>query len=90
MALQILERHGEHYRNTPETNQFFDRAKPSYVDIGAAQGALPVQIALRHARLQGGRFNLPVVRHIYGEYVASFRLNQCLPFYRTHLISFRR
>lgn len=160
VALQMLERHGEHYSNTPETNQFLDQAKPSYiggilemcntrlypfwgsltealqtgqpqnelkqgkelfevlysdldrirsflsgmtsismrpaqaiaqqfpwqnyqtfVDIGAAQGVLPVQIALRHEHLRGGGFDLPVVRPIYEEYVSSFGLSQRLPFY---------
>ncbi len=31
VALQMLERHDEHYSNTPETNQFLDRTKPSYM-----------------------------------------------------------
>ena len=31
VALEMLERDGETYRNTPETDRFLDRAKPSYV-----------------------------------------------------------
>src|SRR5712691_5333658 len=31
VALGMLEREGELYRNTPETDQFLDRDKPSYV-----------------------------------------------------------
>ena len=33
----------------------------TFVDIGAAQGGLPVQVALAHAHLTGGGFDLPVV-----------------------------
>jgi hypothetical protein len=159
VALQMLERHGERYSNTSETNQFLDRTEPSYiggilelcntrlypfwgsltealqtgqpqnelkqgkdlfevlysdldrtrfflssmtgislgsaqaiaqqfpwqnyqtfVDVGAAQGALPVQVALRHNHLQGGGFDLPIVRPIYEDYVSSFGLSQRLPF----------
>jgi hypothetical protein len=31
VALEMLERDGDTYRNTPETDRFLDRAKPSYV-----------------------------------------------------------
>lgn len=161
VALGMLERNGTQYANTPETNFFLDRAKPSYVggllemmnarlygfwgsltealrtgqpqnesktnpgsspfdalygdparlrsflqgmtgislgaakviaqkfpwsryktflDIGGAQGALPVQVALAHAHLTGGNFDLPVVGPIFTEYVASFGLQNRLRF----------
>src|SRR5262245_46618868 len=31
VALGVLDRHGELYANTPETDHFLDRAKPSYI-----------------------------------------------------------
>ena len=160
VALRMLERNGALYSNTPETDFFLDRAKPSYIggilemanarlyqfwgslteglrtgqpqnevktggdffgvlyqdparlkqfmhamtgismgaakmmaqkfpwqkyrtfiDIGAAEGGLPVQIALAHPHLSGGGFDLPVVREIFDEYVASFGLSDRLRFY---------
>jgi hypothetical protein len=53
----------------------------SFVDIGGAQGALPVQVALAHRHLTGGNFDLPVVGPIFGDYVASFALSDRLRFY---------
>jgi precorrin-6B methylase 2 len=159
VALGMLARDGDVYRNTPETDLFLDRAKPSYVggllemmngrlyafwgsltgalrtgarqsegsegdlfdnlysdparlrqfleamtgvslgaaraiaekfprrgyktfiDIGVAQGALPVQVALAHPELTGGGFDLPVVQPIFEEYVARFGLEKRLRFY---------
>lgn len=160
VALQMLERKGDRYANTPETDLFLDQAKPSYlggllemanarlypfwgsltealrtgqpqnevkqgegffvklysepdrlrqfqasmtglslgaaraiaekfpwhkfqtfIDIGAAQGGLPVQIALAHNHLSGGGFDLPTVGPIFEEYVESFGLSQRLRFY---------
>ncbi len=160
VALRMLDRNGALYSNTPETEFFLDRAKPSYIggilemanarlyhfwgslteglrtgqpqnevktgvdffgvlyqdparlkqfmhamtgismgaakamaqkfpwqkyrtfiDIGAAEGGLPVQIALAHPHLSGGGFDLPVVREIFDEYVASFGLSDRLRFY---------
>lgn len=160
VALRMLDRNGALYSNTPETEIFLDRAKPSYIggmlemanarlyhfwgslteglrtgqpqnevktggeffgvlyqdparlkqfmhamtgismgaakmmaqkfpwqkyrtfiDIGAAEGGLPVQIALAHPHLSGGGFDLPVIRDIFDEYVASFGLSGRLRFY---------
>ncbi|WP_254367047.1 acetylserotonin O-methyltransferase [Paraburkholderia sp. NMBU_R16] len=53
----------------------------TFVDIGAAQGALPVQIALAHPHLRGGGFDLPVVRPVFEEYVTSHGLQERLHFY---------
>jgi hypothetical protein len=53
----------------------------TFVDIGAAQGGLPVQIALAHGQLSGGSFDLPVVGPLFEEYVNSFGLGQRLRFY---------
>ena len=51
------------------------------VDIGAAEGCVPVQLALRHPHLSGGGFDLPAVGSIFDEYVASFGLGDRLRFH---------
>lgn len=160
VALGALERENGQYRNTPDAELFFDRAKPSYVggllemmerrlyadwgsltdalrtglpqnrtkdgaspfdelyrdeaslrsflqamtgvslgaaqaiakkfpwqnyrtfiDIGAAQGACPVQIALAHPHLHGGGFDLPVVAPVFNDYVAAHDLQDRLRFH---------
>lgn len=53
----------------------------TFVDIGTAQGGLPVQVALTHAHLSGGGFDLPVVGPIFEEYVRSHSLADRLQFY---------
>ena len=53
----------------------------SFIDVGAAQGGVPVQIALAHEHLTGGNFDLPVVGPVFEEYVASFGLSNRLRFY---------
>src|SRR5262245_58782645 len=154
VALGMLSRKGKKYVNTPETEAFLDRAKPSYlggmlemcnrrlyrfwddlpqglqtgmpqnevksgagnpfdeiykepeglrgflsamtglstgtaiaiakkfpwkkyrtfIDVGCAQGALPVQVALAHKHLQGAGYDLPVVEPVFKDYVRSFKL----------------
>ena len=160
VALNLLEREGGNYRNTPDADLFLDAAKPSYVggllemantrlypfwgaltealrtgqpqneakrggnlfeavyhderalrqflramtgvslgaatvmarkfpwqnfqtfiDIGTAQGTLPVQIALAHPHLRGGGFDLPAVGPVFEEYVASHGLKERLHFH---------
>lgn len=53
----------------------------TFVDIGTAQGCLPVEIALRHGHLVGGGFDLPAVAAYFDEYVASFGLADRLRFF---------
>jgi precorrin-6B methylase 2 len=53
----------------------------TFIDIGCAQGGLPVQVALAHKHLTGGGYDLPVVRPVYEEYVRSFGLDQRLKFH---------
>jgi hypothetical protein len=53
----------------------------TFVDIGTAQGGTPVQIALKHAHLTGGGFDLPVVGPVFEEYVADAGLASRLRFY---------
>lgn len=160
VALGMLERHGDRYANTPQTDQFLDRAKPSYaggflemanarlypfwgsltealrsgepqneakrgenfftrlyadpdrlegflkamtgislpsaqaiarqfpwkqytsfLDLGCAQGGLPVQVALAHGHLSGGGMDLPEVRPIFEAYVTSRGLHERLRFH---------
>ncbi len=160
VSLGMLDRSGDQYRNTPATDLFLDRAKPSYVggllemanarlypywgsltealrtghpqnevkeggnfftalyadadrlkdflhamtgismgaalaiaekfpwadhstviDIGSAEGCVPVQVALRHGHLTGGGFDLPPVRPGFEDYVSSFGLADRLRFH---------
>jgi len=53
----------------------------TFIDIGAAQGGLPVQIALAHPHLTGGGFDLPIVGPVFDEYVRSYGLQDRLTFY---------
>lgn len=47
----------------------------TFADIGCAQGALPVQVALSHPGLRGIAFDLAPVEPIFKGYAASFGLN---------------
>ena len=159
VALHMLEREKGKYRNTPETDLFLDRAKPTYVggvlemantrlypfwggltealrtgkpqneaktggnpfekiyahpetlesflsamtgislsaaiaiaqqfpwkdyntfaDIGCAQGALSVQVALAHSHITGTSFDLEAVRPIFEKYVTNHQLTERLTF----------
>jgi hypothetical protein len=51
------------------------------IDVGAAQGCVPVQLALAHPHLRGGGFDLPSVGPIFESYVARFQLADRLRFY---------
>jgi hypothetical protein len=51
------------------------------IDVGAAEGCVPVQLALRHPHLTGGGFELPAARAIFEEYVASHLLTDRLCFF---------
>lgn len=53
----------------------------TFIDIGAAQGALPVQVARAHPHLTGGGFDLPVVGPIFDDYIAANALQDRLRFY---------
>jgi len=51
------------------------------IDIGAAEGCVPVQVALRHSHLSGGGFDLPAVAPSFDKHVAAFGLADRLRFY---------
>jgi len=53
----------------------------SFVDVGSAQGGVPVQIALAHPHLQGGGYDLPMVQPIFEDYVKSFSLSSRVKFH---------
>ena len=46
----------------------------TFVDIGTAEGGLPVQVALGHEHIKGRGFDLPVVQPIFDKYISSFNL----------------
>ncbi len=52
----------------------------TFADVGGAQGALPVQVALAHQHLKGMSFDLAPVGPIFTDYVKSFGLSDRLSF----------
>lgn len=52
----------------------------TFVDVGGAQGCVPVQVALANPHLRGGEFDLPPVGPVFDEYVKSFGLQDRLTF----------
>jgi O-methyltransferase domain/Dimerisation domain len=52
----------------------------TFVDVGTAQGGLPVQIASAHPHLAGFGFDLPMVGPHFDSYVAEHRLASRLSF----------
>jgi ketosteroid isomerase-like protein len=59
----------------------------TFIDVGAAQGATSVQIALVHSHLSGGGYDLPAVGPIFDAYVKSFGLDDRLRFYPGNFFS---
>lgn len=51
------------------------------IDIGCAEGAVPVAIALAHDHISGGGLDLPPVQPIFEEYVARAGLSERLRFH---------
>ena len=51
-----------------------------FIDVGCAQGCVPVQVALAHPHITGGGYDLPVVGPIFEEYVKRFGLQKRLTF----------
>ena len=50
------------------------------IDIGCAEGAVPVQIALAHEHITGGGFDLPPIEPIFDAHVAGVGLGERLSF----------
>jgi hypothetical protein len=53
----------------------------TFIDLGTAQGALPVQVALAHPHITGGGFDLPAVQPHFDTYVKGFGLAERLRFF---------
>ena len=51
------------------------------IDIGTAQGCVPVEIARAHPHLTGGGFDLPIVQSTFEAYVPQHRLDDRLTFH---------
>lgn len=51
------------------------------IDIGTAEGCLPVELARRHPHLTGGGFDLPAVAPVFEKYVAANGFANRLRFY---------
>jgi hypothetical protein len=54
---------------------------PGVSGIGAAEGCVPVQVALRHDHITGGGFDLPAVEPNFSRYVAAAGLSDRLIFH---------
>jgi precorrin-6B methylase 2 len=52
----------------------------TFTDVGCAQGALSVRVALTNPHLRGTGFDLPAVEPIFTDYVRSFGLDDSLQF----------
>jgi O-methyltransferase domain/Dimerisation domain len=59
----------------------------SVIDIGTAQGALPVQVALAHPHLTGGGFDLPPVQPHFESYIDQHGLSDRLRFFPGNFLS---
>ncbi len=53
----------------------------TFIDIGTAQGGLPVQVALANPHLTGGGFDLPAVKPIFDKHIQANGLTDRLRFY---------
>ncbi|CAN2532312.1 N,N-dimethyltransferase+OxyT [Methylocapsa aurea] len=53
----------------------------SFVDVGCAQGMVPVTVARAHPHLSGGGFDLPQVQPVFDDFVAQNGLSDRLRFY---------
>jgi O-methyltransferase domain len=51
------------------------------IDIGCAEGCVPVQVALAHPHMSGGGFDLAPVEPLFDEYVATAGLSERLRFF---------
>ena len=59
----------------------------TFVDIGTAEGAVPVEIGHAHSHLTGGGFDLPSVRSVFEAYVQRHKLEDRLRFYPGDFLS---
>ena len=59
----------------------------SIVDIGTAQGCVPVEIARMHTHLVGGGFDLPSIEPAFASYVRKAGLSDRLRFYAGNFLT---
>jgi hypothetical protein len=57
------------------------------LDIGTAQGCLPVQVALAYPHMTGGGFDLPPVRPLFDNYVREHGLSDRLQFHAGNFLN---
>ena len=50
------------------------------IDVGCAEGAVPVQVALAHEHITGGGFDLPPLEPLFDSFVSGFGLGDRLSF----------
>jgi hypothetical protein len=53
----------------------------TFLDLGTAEGAVPVALAQAHAHLTGGGFDLPAVKPHFEAFVAAHKLSDRVRFY---------
>jgi hypothetical protein len=53
----------------------------TFIDIGTAEGGVPVEVGRAHPHLTGGGFDLPPVRSVFEAYVRRHKLGDRLRFY---------
>ena len=61
--------------------QFPWQSYNTVIDIGTAQGCVPVEIARAHPHLRGGGFDLPELQEAFAGYVRSHGLDKRLEFF---------
>lgn len=57
------------------------RSYRTVIDVGAAQGCVPVEVARAHPHLSGGGFDLPPVEPVFARFVRAHDMEQRLRFY---------
>ena len=80
-AFQRAHRIAEQYAANALADKFPWARYDTVIDVGTAEGCVPVQLALRHPHLTAGGFDLPPVEPIFADYVASFGLGDRLRFH---------
>jgi hypothetical protein len=63
------------------------RKYTTIIDVGTAQGCLPVEIAQAHPHLTGGGFDLPQIRPVFDHYVRDHGLADRLHFHPGDFLS---
>lgn len=63
------------------TVQFPWRDYQTFIDIGTAEGCLPVEVAIAHPHLHGGGFDLPQLRGSFEAYIRERGLSDRLHFH---------